>query len=77
MITVVITGGKSPSENLPNQIISRKEVRDRYFPNRSMRFIDRLSESGVLKKVIFAGRQRGSGFRPQDIEDLINSDEGA
>ena len=31
LLTVIIEGGKIPAENVPSQIISRKEVRDRYF----------------------------------------------
>jgi hypothetical protein len=71
-VAMLIKGGNA-TENIPNQLLSRKEVRARYFPGRSLRYVDRLASDGIIQKVIFEGRKRSSGFRPRDIEFALEA----
>jgi hypothetical protein len=39
--------------------------------SRSPRFVDRLAEQGILRRVRIPGRQRGIGFAQEDVDRLI------
>jgi hypothetical protein len=52
------------------RIIQRRETARR-LGNRSLRFVDRLEEEGILKKVRLPGRKRAVGFREEDVNRLI------
>ena len=39
--------------------------------NRSLRFVDRLAQEGILKKVRLPGRQRAIGFLEADVRAII------
>lgn len=62
-----------PPENLA-AIWTRKRVAEA-MGSRSLRFVDRLAQDGILEKVKLPGRQRGAGFRAADVQRLIG--EGA
>ena len=63
----------TPGKDIDSQIISRRETRDRYFPNRSLKYIDRLSAAGFIPRVMYKGRQRSPGFRARDVEKFVNN----
>ncbi|HEY9173724.1 MAG TPA: hypothetical protein VI136_15670 [Verrucomicrobiae bacterium] len=63
----------APPENLA-AIWTRKRVAEA-MGSRSLRFVDRLAQDGILEKVKLPGRQRGAGFRAADVQRLIG--EGA
>ena|SRR5438067_2277670 len=50
-------------------VLQRCEVAQRF--GRSLRFVDRLAKSGVLRKVTIPGHKRATGFRESDVEALI------
>ena len=50
-------------------ILPRAEVARRF--NRSVRFVDGLGKSGVLRRVKLPGRTRACGFLLQDVERLM------
>ena len=39
--------------------------------HRSLRFVDRLAEQGILRRVTLPGRHRSIGFAQADVERLI------
>lgn len=51
------------------RILSRSKTAD--LLSKSLRFVDRLAEQGVLQRVTMPGRKRGAGFRQADVEALI------
>ena len=53
----------------PDQILTRRMVAERF--NRHASFVDRLRRAGVLKPVVFRGRQRGCGFRLSEVEAAL------
>lgn len=60
---------ETTSERVP-RIILRRETAQR-LGGRSLRYVDRLAEQGILKKVKLPGRERASGFREEDVNRLI------
>lgn len=51
------------------KIIRRREVASRM--SRSLRFVDKLAASGVLRKVKLPHHQRAIGFREEDVNALL------
>jgi hypothetical protein len=51
------------------RILARREVASRL--SKTLRFVDRLAQQGVLKKVRVRGRARSIGFLEADINNLI------
>ena len=58
-----------------NRIVGRREARDRFFPGKSLRYLDKLAAQGVLRRIVLPGRTRAAGFNVAEIERLIT--EGA
>lgn len=76
LVALVRSHGKEstkPEKARPaeNQIISRREARDRFFPGKSLRYMDKLAAQGVLRRIVLPGRQRAAGFNVREIERLI------
>jgi hypothetical protein len=59
----------SPAPLSAPRILSRAKAAERL--DKSLRFVDRLEQIGLLKKVRLPGRERAIGFRESDIEALI------
>jgi len=51
------------------RILARREVASRL--SKTLRFVDRLAQQGVLKKVRVPGRARSIGFLEADFNNLI------
>jgi hypothetical protein len=51
------------------RILTRAEVAKRL--SRSLRLVDRLSQSGALRRITLPGRQRSAGFLERDVVALI------
>lgn len=54
-----------------NRIVNRREARDRFFPGKSLRYLDKLAAQGVLRRIVLPGRTRAAGFNVAEIERLI------
>jgi hypothetical protein len=54
------------------RILPRAEVARRF--NRSLRFVDHLAKSGILRRVTLPGRKRACGFLSEEVDQLISSD---
>lgn len=54
-----------------DQILSRRATRDRFFPGRSLRYLDKLAAEGVLRKVKIPGRSRSVGFNAAHVRKLV------
>ncbi len=67
----IISTAASASSDEGQRVISRAEARDRFFPGKSLRYLDKLGEEGLLRRVVLPGRQRSAGFTVADIRALI------
>ena len=52
------------------RVLSRRAVSERL--GRSMRYVDRLCQCGILQKVTMPGRVRAIGFREEDVTRVIS-----
>lgn len=64
------TPNATPVPNQGSRIISRSKACQKL--DRSLRFVDRLAEQGLLQKVTLPGRKRAVGFLEADVEALIS-----
>jgi len=58
-----------PAAPTVQRILQRRETAQRF--NRTLRYVDRLAQEGILKKVKLPGRKRAVGFREEDVNRLI------
>jgi hypothetical protein len=74
LLAMMRTGSEPQTKSAPPdtgpRILRRKQAADR-LGGRSLRWIDRLAQQGVLKKVKMPGRKRGCGFLESDINALL------
>jgi hypothetical protein len=73
-ILALLRNGPKPTENkaahpTKPRIIGRIRTAERI--DRSLRFVDRLAQEGLLKRVTLPGRKRAIGFVESDVEALI------
>lgn len=54
-----------------NQIVNRRDARDRFFPGKSLRYVDKLAAQGVIRRIVLPGRKRAAGFNSAELERLI------
>ena len=73
LLAVVRTGGGPQPKTAPPEtgprILARAEVARRLA--KTTRFVDRLAQQGVLKKVRLPGRVRAAGFLESDVNALL------
>ena len=55
-----------------SKVLSRRKAAE-ILGDKSLRYVDRLAQQGILKKVTVPGRSRAIGFRAADVEALIGS----
>jgi hypothetical protein len=60
-----------PAEQEGLKVWTRRELAKRL--GRSLRFIDKLAQSGVLQRVKVPGRVRGIGFQASQVEALFGA----
>lgn len=70
MTSKIGSGSRHRHAALVDRIIGRTEVAA--FINRSPRTVDRLAAQGIIRRIIFRGRQRGAGFSLSEIQRLMN-----
>jgi len=64
---------KSTIKPEPPRILRRREVAARL--GIAIRTVDLLAKQGVLKPFVLPGRERGIGYRSEDIDALIQKNE--
>jgi len=72
LLKLVRDGGADAATDplLRDRLVRRAEVSR--LLGRSASSVDRLVRSGILKKVVFPGRQRSAGFRLSDVTELVS-----
>jgi hypothetical protein len=58
-----------PKATVERRVLTRAEVARRF--NRSLRFVDGLGNSGLLRRVKMPGRQRACGYMIEEVERLM------
>lgn len=74
IMAILHSGTTVPKPAMPPnpglRIVSRAKTSEKM--DRSLRFVDRLAEQGLLKKVTLPGRKRAVGFLETDVDALIS-----
>jgi hypothetical protein len=73
-ILALLRNGTKPQDDnhagpVRQRIIGRIRTAERI--DRSLRFVDRLGQQGLLRRVTLPGRKRAIGFLESDVEALI------
>ena len=72
MMSKARKGSQSGQDTLTaDRIIGRNEVGT--FLNRSTRTVDRMAAQGIIRRIMFRGRQRSSGYSLSEIQRLMTS----